>query len=155
LKITIVAVGKPGRLLADAIQEYERRAGRYWKLASVTVRAETATKNRPADEVMAAEAERLLAAAEGSEIIALTPAGKRWSSKEVAARLEERALQGGAPVAFVIGGAYGLHSTILQGARETLSLSDMTMPHDLARLVLAEQLYRAGTIQRGEPYHKD
>lgn len=155
MEISILSVGKPGRLMTAAIEEYERRASRYWKLRMVTVKAETASRNRPVPDVQEAEAERLRAAAEGADVIALTRQGHAWSSRRLAQELNERAVRGAGDVAFVIGGAYGLHASILSAAWHRLSLSSMTMPHDLARLVLAEQLYRAGTILRGEPYHKD
>ena len=104
---------------------------------------------------MAAEAERIRAAVgEGMELVALSRTGSRWSSRKLARYLNQLAISGAPGAAFVIGGAFGLDHGLLREARHTLTLSDMTMPHDLARLVLAEQLYRAGTIVRGEPYHK-
>jgi 23S rRNA (pseudouridine1915-N3)-methyltransferase len=155
MQVTILAVGKPGRVLAPAIEEYERRAARYWKLRVVAVRGETASRNRPVEQVMEAEAERLRSAASGVDTVALSRGGTDWTSRELAASLEDRAVQARGDVAFLIGGAYGLHESVLAAATHRLSLSAMTLPHDLARLVLAEQLYRAGTILRGEPYHKD
>lgn len=142
-------------MLDAAIEEYEQRAGRYWKVQAVVVKAETASRNRPVDEIQAAEAERLRAAAAGAaDLVALTRGGASWDSPRLARYLEDLAVQGRGDVAFILGGAFGLHQTLLRHARHRLSLSPMTMPHDLARLVLAEQLYRAGTIVRGEPYHK-
>ncbi len=76
------------------------------------------------------------------------------NSRELARYLEQRALTASAGVAFIIGGAYGLGNDVLAQTQRKLSLSPMTLPHQVARLVLAEQLYRAGTILRGEPYHK-
>lgn len=155
MQVTIACVGKPGRLLNAAIAEYETRAGRYWKLDVTVVKAETASRNRPVSDIQAAEADRLRAAAAGAhEIVALTREGSAWSSRQLARYLEGRAVQASGDVAFLIGGAFGLSGSILTDARHRLSLSPMTMPHDLARLLLAEQLYRAGTIVRGEPYHK-
>lgn len=155
MNITVVAVGQPARLLQGPIREYEARAARYWKLEAVTVDPEKASKNRPEEEVMAAEAERLLTAVpDRSEIIALTRKGKGWTSRGMAKYLNGLAVGSSAGAAFVIGGAYGLHASVLGRARRRLALSPMTLPHDLARLVLAEQIYRAGTIVRGEPYHK-
>jgi len=151
----VAAVGKPGRLLDAAIREYEQRAGRYWKLDSTTVKAEPASRNRPVADVRGSEAERLRGSVSpGSEVVALTRGGDAWSSERLAAYLDERSIRGAGDVAFVIGGAFGLDEPLILAARHRLSLSAMTLPHDLARLVLAEQLYRAGTIVRGEPYHK-
>lgn len=155
MKISVIGVGDPRRLLAPAIREYEERAGRYWKLDTVVVDPEKAARNRPIDEIMAAEADRLLEAVpDRAEVVALTRKGKGWSSRGLAKYLNGLAVGSAAGAAFVIGGAYGLHETVLQRASRRLALSPMTLPHDLARLVLAEQLYRAGTIVRGEPYHK-
>jgi 23S rRNA (pseudouridine1915-N3)-methyltransferase len=75
-------------------------------------------------------------------------------SRELATYLDRHAVRSSAGVAFVIGGAFGLDPAVLKVARRALSLSSMTLVHEMARLVLAEQLYRAGTILRGEPYHK-
>ncbi len=155
MTITVVAVGTPARLLEPAIREYEERAGRYWKLDVVTVDPEKASKNRPAEDVMAAEAERLRAAIpEGTEVLAMTRKGKGFTSESLAGYLNRRAVRGVGGVTFVIGGAFGLHPAFLKQADRRITLSTMTLPHDLARLLLAEQLYRAGTIVRGEPYHK-
>jgi 23S rRNA (pseudouridine1915-N3)-methyltransferase len=89
-----------------------------------------------------------------AELVALTRTGAALSSGKLARQLELQTVQGTAGVAYVIGGAFGLSDDVLGRARRQLRLSSFTMPHDLARLVLLEQLYRAGTIIRGEPYHK-
>mgnify|MGYP001348580998 CR=1 FL=1 len=154
VKLWIVAVGRPGRLLADAIAEYERRAQRYWSIEVVEVREEKAGKGRTPEQVKAAEAKRLQPVPAGVEIVALTRKGEAWSSTRLARYLEALAVQGRAGAAFLIGGAWGLAEDLLARASHRLSLSSLTLPHELARLVLAEQLYRAGTILRGEPYHK-
>jgi 23S rRNA (pseudouridine1915-N3)-methyltransferase len=155
MRVVVVAVGGPSRLLAPPIREFESRAERYWKLETDEVSAERASKNRPIDDIKRAEGERIRAAiADGLETVALTRSGRRWSSRDLARYLGQLAVTGSAGAAFLIGGAYGLHDQLLGEARHRVSLSGMTMPHELARLVLAEQLYRAGTIVRGEPYHK-
>lgn len=153
-QVSVIAVGRAARLLEPAIDEYEERAGRYWRMESRWVKAEPASRNRPVEDVRRAEAERLrAAAAPEAELVALTRAGRAWTSRRLATYLSGVAMQGG-QAAFLIGGAYGLDQALVEAARHRLSLSPMTLPHDLARLVLAEQLYRAGTIVRGEPYHK-
>jgi 23S rRNA (pseudouridine1915-N3)-methyltransferase len=155
VQISLIVVGGPNRLMAAPIREYEERAARYWKLKVHAVKGETASRNRPIAEVRRAEGERLRSAVPGGhEIVALTRTGESWGSTRVAAYLRELSVRGGSGAAFLIGGALGLSEEILQEARYQLSLSSLTLPHDLARLVLAEQLYRAGTIVRGEPYHK-
>jgi 23S rRNA (pseudouridine1915-N3)-methyltransferase len=84
----------------------------------------------------------------------MTREGESMASEELARYLERHAVRSSPGVAFVIGGAHGLAEAVLERGRRRLSLSKMTLPHEMARLVLAEQLYRAGTILRGEPYHK-
>ncbi len=155
MKIVVAAVGRPGKLLLPGIREYEERAGRYWKLEIAEVRAERASQNRPVSAVRQQEADRLRAAVPpGAEIVALTRSGEGWSSDRMAKYLGDIALRGGTGAAFLIGGAFGLDRALVREATHRISLSTMTMPHDMARLILAEQLYRAGTIVRGEPYHK-
>ena len=155
MKVVVAAVGRPGKLLEPAIRAYEQRAGRYWKLETLHVKAERASQNRPVSEVRQQEAERLRATVPaGAEIVALTRSGEGWSSDRLAKYLGELALRGGVGVAFLIGGAFGLDRGLVRDAAHRISVSAMTMPHEMARLVLAEQLYRAGTIVRGEPYHK-
>jgi 23S rRNA (pseudouridine1915-N3)-methyltransferase len=155
LKVTLLTVGRPGARLAAAIGEYEQRAARYWPLEVVEVREEKARKGSSLERVRDAEAARLLEhVPPGCELVALTRAGEPWSSLRLARYLEDLALGGRAGTAFAIGGAYGLGDALLATAAQRLSLSALTLPHELARLVLAEQLYRAGTIVRREPYHK-
>jgi 23S rRNA (pseudouridine1915-N3)-methyltransferase len=151
-----VAVGRVRGALADAVQEYEARAGRYWKLETVEVAAGLkGSASVIAERVMEAEAERLLARVPaGFDLVALTREGREMSSRELAAYLQELGTRSAPGVAFVIGGAFGLGEAVLRRTARKLSLSALTLPHEMARLVLAEQLYRAGTIVRGEPYHK-
>ena len=155
MKLDVIAVGRPGPLLADAIAEYERRAARYWPLGFAEVRAERAGKGTDA-AVREAEGKRLLErVTPGAQIVALTrEGGDAWSSVRLARFLEELAVRGGPDLTFLIGGALGLPESVLRIADRRMRLSTFTLPHDLARLVLAEQLYRAGTLIRGEPYHK-
>jgi 23S rRNA (pseudouridine1915-N3)-methyltransferase len=155
VKLWIVSVGRPGRLLAEAIAEYERRAERYWTLEVVHVRESPAGRNVAPEQVRSAEGERLLKRVpRAAEIIALTRTGDAWSSTRLAAMLAQHANRSSAGAAFLIGGAFGLSDEVLRDANRRMRLSTFTLPHDLARLMLAEQLYRAGTIVRGEPYHK-
>ena len=156
MKMLVVAVGRVKGSLAPAVQEYEERARRYWKLEVVEVAAGISGGGTDsAARVQEAEAERILRRlAPELEAVALTRAGSDMGSRELAGYLEEHAVRSSAGVAFLIGGAFGLGPTVLERTKRRLSLSALTLPHEIARLVLSEQLYRAGTIVRGEPYHK-
>ncbi len=156
MKITVIVVGRAGALLKDAILEYETRAGRYWKFKVIEVASGGAgkAKGRP-DRVIEAEETLLLARLpESAQIVALTRTGRGMSSADLAGYLQNHALHSTPEVCFVIGGAFGLGTGVLDRAHKQWSLSEATLPHELARLVVAEQLYRAGTIIRNEPYHK-
>lgn len=156
MKVTVIAVGKPGGLLQGAIAEYETRAARYWSMETVQVREARASQGVSGEQVRNTEAERLLARVpSGAQLVALTRVGgDAISSIRFARELGDLARRGAAGVAFLIGGAYGLGDEVLRAADRRMRLSSLTLPHDLARLMLVEQLYRAGTILRGEPYHK-
>ena len=155
MNVSVRAVGRPRGPLADVIADYESRAGRYWRFEAVTVAAGSRGNRSEAGAVREAEAERLLAGMKpGGQVLALTRDGISMDSTALSSFLQEQALRSTPSVTFVIGGAFGLGDRVLARADRHLSLSPMTLPHDLARLVLAEQLYRAGTIARGEPYHK-
>ena len=150
----MAAVGKPrDAALAAAIREYETRAARYWPLEVVEVKAESAKGSGEAI-VMRREGERLLERLPSTvRLVLCDPGGEQLDSPAFAEMLQqqrERALD----VAFLIGGAHGIGDVVRARPHRRLALAPWTLPHELARLVLAEQLYRAGTIGRGEPYHK-
>jgi 23S rRNA (pseudouridine1915-N3)-methyltransferase len=155
MRILVVAVGKVrSRELAAGIREYEGRAGRYWPMEVVEVKEESA-RSRPAGEVRSREGERLIeAAGAGSFVVACDEQGTMLRSEEFAEWLRGERERATRDLAFVIGGAYGLSDAVLERANMCMALTRWTLPHELARLVLLEQLYRAGTILRGEPYHK-
>ncbi len=154
MRISIVSVGQPRGPLADAIAGYEKRAGRYFRVDAVEVK-ETRNVGQPVAELLADEGTRILARVPAqNQLVALHRPGKAWSSEELAAYFLEAAVGGVSGISFVVGGAFGIAQAVLERAQRHLSLSSMTLPHDLARLVLTEQIYRAGTIGRGEPYHK-
>ncbi len=155
MKITVVVVGGVRGPLAAAVREYETRAGRYWKLETVEVDAGAPGKDPAPERVREAEGERILARLpDRARLFVLTREGKQMRSRQLARYLDRAAVEAADGVAFVIGGAFGVSEAVSAGARHLLSLSHMTLPHEMARLVLAEQLYRAGTILRNEPYHK-
>lgn len=155
MKLSLIAVGRSGRLLAPAIAEYEARARRYWPVDVIEVKEERARHGTDVEAVREAEAVRLLQRVpEGVELVALTRTGDAWSSERLSRHIQRGALHAAPGFAFLIGGALGLSGTVLRESHRRMRLSTFTLPHDLARLLLLEQLYRAGTIARGEPYHK-
>jgi len=150
----VAVVGKPrDRHLAAAIDEYETRAARYWPLDVVEVR-EASGRGVSAVDTRAREGERLLERLPaGALVVACDERGDRLTSAQFATLVSD-ARERAQDVAFVIGGAFGLTDEIRARASRAIQLAPWTLPHEMARLVLAEQLYRAGTIVRGEPYHK-
>ena len=153
MKLIVAAVGKPrNAALAAAIEHYESRAARHWPLDVREVREENA-HGASEDQVREREADRLVSRIDGANVIACDERGARMTSQKFATFLQD-ARERARDVAFVIGGAFGLAESLRDRAQTRLALAPWTLPHELARLVLAEQLYRAGTIVRGEPYHK-
>lgn len=151
MRVSIVAVGKPGALAAR-IRDYEERAGRYWRLDATEV---SQARGKVARLVLRGEAELIRARLRpGYVTVALTREGRRFSSTGLAKWLQRLTWGPEQGVHFLVGGAFGLQAGLRDACDLAMSLSSFTLPHDLARLVLAEQLYRAGTILRSEPYHK-
>jgi 23S rRNA (pseudouridine1915-N3)-methyltransferase len=152
VELVLLSVGKLRPSYREAVDDYLRRLGRYLKVREVEVRE--ASRAPSVEAQRAEEAERLLAKRPaGSRLVALARQGTGWSSEELAQRVE-RWRQEARPVALAIGGSHGLAPDLLASAAERWSLGPLTLPHELARVVVAEQLYRASTILRGEPYHK-
>lgn len=153
MKVAVAAVGTPRTPGVErAIAEYEERARRYFRLEVVEVAsAATDDPSRARRREGEALARRI---PEGLEVFALTRQGKGLTSRGLARYLDRLATYGRPGAAFVVGGAHGLSSAVRERADYRFSLSPLTLPHELARLVLVEQVYRAGTILRGEPYHK-
>lgn len=155
MKLWVIAIGRVGRALEPVIAEYATRAQRYWPVEVIEVKEERAGRSSDEDAVRSAEAERLLRRApKDAELVALTRTGDAWTSERLSRYIQERAVEASTGIAFVIGGAFGLGDAVLKEAHRRMRLSTFTFPHDIARLLLLEQLYRAGTIARGEPYHK-
>jgi 23S rRNA (pseudouridine1915-N3)-methyltransferase len=152
VELVLLSVGKLRPSYREAVDDYLRRLGRYLKVREVEVREASPAPSVEAQR--AEEAERLLAKRPvGSRLVALARQGTGWSSEELAQRVE-RWRQEARPVALAIGGSHGLAPDLVASAAERWSLGPLTLPHELARVVVAEQLYRASTILRGEPYHK-
>ncbi|QWU16250.1 23S rRNA (pseudouridine1915-N3)-methyltransferase [Paenibacillus sophorae] len=157
--IQLIAVGKlKEKYLVQGIQEYAKRLTPYLKFQMIEVADEKAPDTLSEAEVSgvkAREGERILAhVKEGAHVIALAIDGKLWSSEELAGELDRLGTYGTSHVVFVIGGSHGLSDAVLSRAQQRLSFGRMTLPHQLMRLVLVEQIYRAVKINRGEPYHK-
>ena len=156
MKVWVAVVGKPrDAALAAAIREYEMRAARYWPLEVVEVK-EVSGKDGGAtpERAMKKEGERILARLPAQAQLVLCDPGGDAMDSAVFAKWLQAQRESAQDVAFVIGGAHGIGSEVRARPHRRLSLAPWTLPHEVARLVLAEQLYRAGTITRGEPYHK-
>lgn len=155
--IQIIAVGKlKEKYLVQGIEEYAKRLNPYIKFQMIEVADEKAPDTLSEAEVSIVkerEGERILAhVKESAHVIALAIGGHLWSSEELAAELDRLGTYGSSHVAFVIGGSHGLSDSVLRRAQQKLSFGRMTLPHQLMRLVLTEQIYRAVKINRGEPY---
>ena len=159
MNITIVAVGKlKEKYLQQGIQEYMKRLSTYAKVQIVEVPDEKAPEtlsDKEAERVKAREGERILAKiSPEAYVITLEINGKMLTSEQLAGKMDELALYGKSKFVFVIGGSLGLGEAVMKRSNFALSFSKMTFPHQLMRLVLLEQVYRAWRINRGEPYHK-
>jgi 23S rRNA (pseudouridine1915-N3)-methyltransferase len=154
MRLVVAVVGKArSPSLGDAIRDYEKRAARYWPLDVREVREERAG-GIPTDKVKEREGDRLTEKVPSrAKTVACEPGGESLTSEQFAAFLQT-AREQDRDVAFLIGGAFGLSRAVTNSSSMKLSLAPWTLPHEIARLVLAEQIYRAGTIVRGEPYHK-
>lgn len=159
VNILIISIGKlKEKYLKQGIEEYLKRLSSYAKVEVVELPDEKAPENLSEAEMqMVKEKEgiRILdRISDDTHVIALAIEGKQRSSEEFAANLDRLATYGKSKVAFVIGGSLGLSKEVMKRSNESLSFSKMTLPHQLMRLVLLEQVYRAFRINRNEPYHK-
>ncbi|MDD7402347.1 MAG: 23S rRNA (pseudouridine(1915)-N(3))-methyltransferase RlmH [Butyribacter sp.] len=159
MKITILTVGKiKEKYFTDAIKEYSKRLSRYCKLEMIEVADEKTLEGasqREEEIIRTREGERLKKyIKEDSYVIALAIEGKQYSSEDFSEKIRHLGVQGKSHITFIIGGSIGLSDEILKNAKELLSFSKMTFPHQLMRVVLLEQIYRAYRIMNGEPYHK-
>lgn len=159
MKITIAAVGKlREKYLKEGIQEYAKRLSRFADMELIEVEDEQAPDTlSPAQEsqVKQREAERLLKRIkEGSYIVLLDLAGEQTTSEGFASKIKNIMLTGNSHITFIIGGSLGLDQSLISAANYRICLSKMTFPHQLARLILMEQTYRAFKIIKNEVYHK-
>ena len=156
IKVRVVAVGKvKEEYYRAAIAEYSKRLSRYCDFSVVEVKEENFTKTDAAaiGKILSVEGERIAAAAKGY-MIAMAVEGEKTTSEELAEFIKKLADDGIGEITFIIGGSYGIDEKIKRGCRKKISLSAMTFPHTLARVVLCEQIYRAFTIIAGAEYHK-
>ena len=157
--VQLICVGKlKEKFYADACAEYAKRLGAYCKLTVLEL-PEERLPDRPSqaliDAALDREGDRILSKIPaGSVIIALCVEGNTLSSEELAARMDKWAVQGSSQLTFLIGGSWGLHPKVKRRAALRLSMSPMTFPHHLARVMLLEQVYRACKINEGSNYHK-
>ena len=158
MKITIACVGKiKEKYLTAGSEEFTKRLQPFCKLETIAIGEERMPEDpSPAlkEQVLGRETERLLAVLpENSYVILLDVSGKAVSSPELAAKIEKLALAGSSHITFVIGGAFGYTDALRHRADERISFSKMTFTHQMIRLLLVEQIYRAFKISRGEKYH--
>ncbi|MDP9725292.1 23S rRNA (pseudouridine1915-N3)-methyltransferase [Priestia aryabhattai] len=159
MNISIITIGKlKEKYLKQGIQEYLKRLSSYAKVEIIELADEKAPENLSESEmeqVKQKEGERILAKiSDDTHVIALAINGKQKSSEELAKEIDSLATYGKSKIAFVIGGSLGLSGEVMKRSNAALSFSKMTFPHQLMRLVLVEQIYRAFRIIRNEPYHK-
>lgn len=159
MKITVLAVGKlKEKYWKQAIAEYQKRLGAYTKIEVIEVPDEKAPENmsdKEVEQVKQKEGQRLLAKIKPqSTVITLEIKGNMLTSEGLAKNLQQRMVQGQSDFTFVIGGSNGLHQDVLDRSNYALSFSKMTFPHQMMRVILLEQVYRAFKIMRGETYHK-
>ena len=156
MKLVVVAVGlKMPRWVDEAFAEYAKRMPRTTKLELVAVRPEPRVEGRTVEQMLGLEAVRIAAAVpDRARTVALDERGREFTSAALARWLERR-LQEGTDIAFLIGGPDGLAPRLKDKAETLMRLSAMTLPHGLARVLLAEQIYRAMSILRNHPYHRE
>ena len=159
MKISIVCVGKiKESFYREAVAEYAKRLSRYCKPEIVEVPDEKTPDGaslQMKEQILEKEGRRILEKLHADAYICtLEIGGKRLSSEELARWMEKQTVSGTSHIMFVIGGSLGLHESVSRRADFSLSFSDMTFPHQLMRVILTEQIYRAFRIIHGEPYHK-
>ena len=159
MKIKVVTVVKlKKKYFKDGIAEYSKRISRFAKLEMIEL-ADEKTPDRASElenqKILEIEGQRILSKVGDRDfVIALAIEGKTFSSEEFSKQLEEASIKGFSTLTFIIGGSLGLSQGVKKRANLSVSFGRLTLPHQLMRLVLVEQIYRAFTIQQGSPYHK-
>ena len=156
MKTTLLVVGKTvGKELPEMIEMYVQRLKHYIPFEIQTIADLKNTKSLSESQQKQLEGEAILRAVEGSYVVLLDEHGKEYRSVAFASQLQQWLNGSGKGLTFVIGGAYGFSEAVYQRADAKISLSQMTFSHQMIRLLFVEQLYRAMTIMRGEPYHHE
>ena len=159
MRITVLTVGKiKEKYLKDALDEYAKRISRYHKLEILEVADEKTpdgASEAEEDRIRQTEGERILQKIpQGAYVVTLEILGQMLDSVEFSRKIADLGVQGESHLCFIIGGSLGLSPEVSKRAKWKLSFSKMTFPHQLMRVILLEQIYRACRIQSGEPYHK-
>ncbi|HEY5993503.1 MAG TPA: 23S rRNA (pseudouridine(1915)-N(3))-methyltransferase RlmH [Gallionellaceae bacterium] len=156
MRFLILSVGhKIPEWVTAGYTEYAKRMPREAKIELLELKPEPRTSGKTPQQIMEAEAQRLLAALPaGCLRIALDERGAAWTTRQLADKMGQW-MGEGRDVAFIIGGADGLHESVKKGAHQLLALSAMTLPHAMVRVLLAEQLYRAHSLLHNHPYHRE
>ncbi|MFX0560917.1 23S rRNA (pseudouridine(1915)-N(3))-methyltransferase RlmH [Tepidibacillus infernus] len=159
MQITVIGIGKlKEKYLIQGIEEYKKRLSAYTKVQIIELADEKAPENlseAEMEQVKQKEGERILANIKQDDyVVALGIEGKMLNSEQLAKEIDQLMTYGKSHIVFVIGGSLGLSKEVYDRANMLLSFSKMTFPHQLMRLILLEQVYRAFKINRGEPYHK-
>ncbi len=159
LRVNVICVGKlKEKYLKDAVAEYSKRLGAFCKFSVIELDEEK-TNDDPNEagiaNILAAEGRRILSKIDRSDlVIAMCIEGKQLSSEKLARYISDAGVNGVSTIDLVIGGSWGLSEEVKSRAKLRLSMSEMTFPHQLARVMLCEQLYRAFSINAGTKYHK-
>ncbi len=155
MKLRIIALGhKLPAWANDAFDVYARRMPREFALELIELKPEARNRGKSVPQMLDAEGVRIVAAAAGCQLVALDEHGEAWTTAKLAKQL--RAWHDNAyAIAFVIGSADGLAPAVKSNAAAVVALSALTLPHSLARVLLAEQLYRAVSLLQGHPYHRE
>lgn len=159
MKITLISVGKiKEKYLRDAISEYSKRLSKYCKLKFIEVSDEKAPDNlSDKDELIIKDREgsRILEKIKDQHyVVALDLKGKQRTSEEFSNEIENLSIYGNSDIVYIIGGSLGLSDDVIKRSNTQISFSEMTFPHQLMKVILIEQIYRAFRIIKGEPYHK-
>ena len=155
MKLRVVALGQRMPAWVDAgWDEYARRMPQDLPVELVALKAEPRDRGKTAAQILAAEAARIAAACKSATLVALDERGERWTTRALSDKLSRWRIEA-RDVTFVIGSADGLAESVKRDAAATFSLSALTLPHGLVRIILVEQLYRAVSLLSGHPYHRE
>ena len=156
MKLLIVSVGhKMPDWITAGFNEYAKRMPREARIELLEIKPEPRTTGKTTAQIMEAEAQRIIAALPQSSLrIALDERGAQPTTKQLAAQMQDW-MRAGRDIAFIIGGADGLHESVKRAAQQMMALSSLTLPHAMVRVLLAEQLYRAHSLLHNHPYHRE